>query len=320
MGALAVAGATVTVIILSYFAVVRSDRSVSQGSTASASVAAFGGAHRPEAGSRSADVPALSGAVTTASVQPRASGSAPVGAATSGAASSAAPNLAMPVGDLPGWHQTLADDFSGTTLGKQWFSYEGTPDGDPGGYFDPGHASVGGQQLTIAGYREPARGNLYATGGVALRGGWAQTYGRYDVRFRMDLGVGLAYVLLLWPKSNRYPPEIDFAEDNGHDRRTMFASLHPPDGSKISDRSVGGDFTQWHTAGLQWTPSLLVFTLDGQPWANIAGSGVPTEPMTLALQSQAWFCGQTWEACPNSSTPTRVNLEIDWAVAYAWTG
>jgi beta-glucanase (GH16 family) len=158
------------------------------------------------------------------------------------------------------------------------------------------------------------------TGGVSVRDAWAQKCGRYDVRFWMDPGKGIAYALPLWPQANHYPPEVDFAEDNGQDRRTNYSSVHAPDGRKPINRSVRGDFTQWHTIGLEWTPGNLLFTLDGKEWATVTGSAVPIEPMTLALQSQAWYCGHNWEACPDASTPARVNLTIDWAVAYAWTG
>jgi hypothetical protein len=39
--------------------------------------------------------------------------------------------------------------------------------------------------------------------------------------------------------------------------------------------------------------------------------------MNLAMQIQAWGCGITsWEQCPNSSTPSVANLDIDWVVVY----
>ena len=41
------------------------------------------------------------------------------------------------------------------------------------------------------------------------------------------------------------------------------------------------------------------------------------EPMALALQSQAWYCGHTWEACPDETTPDVVNLQVDWVAIYA---
>ncbi|ROO58440.1 glycosyl hydrolase family 16 [Micromonospora sp. Llam0] len=224
--------------------------------------------------------------------------------------------IALPSGDLPGWRQIFVDDFDGTELSDDWFAYSGQPDGDPGGWFDPGHVSVGAGMLTIGGWREASRDNIYVTGGVSNRRAVTRSYGRYDIRFRMDQGTGIAYALLLWPGDNVYPPEIDIAEDNGKGRDRMYGVLHPVTGDRIG-HDVGGDFTRWHTAGLEWTPDRLVYTLDGEPWATITGDQVPDEPMALALQSQAWYCGHTWEACPDETTPDVVNLQIDWVAIYA---
>jgi beta-glucanase (GH16 family) len=224
----------------------------------------------------------------------------------------------MPRGNLPGWRQTFSDDFTGEALSARWFRYDGQPAGDPGGWFEPGHVSVGDGKLVIGAWPEPDRRDLYVTGGVSNRNTFSQTYGRFEIRFRAERGTGIAYVALLWPSDNQYPPEIDFAEDNGRDRRTMHGAMHPAlAGYANEGRSVSADFTKWHTAGLEWTPGKLVFTLDGEPWATITGPHVPDEPMGLALQTQAWYCGHGWEACPDESTPARVDLEVDWVVCYA---
>ena len=231
---LLVAAAVVVVLGAAYVAVIRPLSSIQPEPVPSISQPGAG-PHRPQA------------AATAASASAGAAGQPPQGG-PSGAA--------MPTGDLPGWHQTLADDFTQTALGPSWSAYDGQPDGDPGGYFLPSHVSVGGGQLTISAFKDPARGGIYATGGVSTRA--AQTYGRYEVRFRMAQGKGIAYALLMWPEYNVYPPEIDFAEDNGRDRTKMYASLHPAAGGKSISRNVAGDFSQWHTAGLEWTPGKLV--------------------------------------------------------------
>jgi beta-glucanase (GH16 family) len=294
---LLVAAAVVVVLGAAYVAVIRPLSSITP-EVAPAPSEPGAGPHRPQAGATA----------SASAAAPGATGQPPQGGPS---------GMAMPTGDLPGWRQTLADDFTTTVLGPQWYTYNGQPDGDPGGFFLPSHVSVGGGQLTISAFPDPAHGGIYVTGGVSTRA--AQTYGRYEVRFKMAQGKGIAYALLLWPESNVYPPEIDFAEDNGRDRTKMYASLHPASGGKTISRNVGGDFSQWHTAGLEWTPGKLVLTLDGQEWSRITGP-VPTEGMTMALQTPAWYCGHGWEACPDATTPPQVNLDIDWVVSYDRTG
>ena len=51
------------------------------------------------------------------------------------------------------------------------------------------------------------------------------------------------------------------------------------------------DLTQWHTLGVVWTPGRLVYTIDGRNWATVANANVPSTPMVLDIQTQAWACG-----------------------------
>jgi hypothetical protein len=242
----------------------------------------------------------------------------PTGPLRDGIAPSGVP---MPIGEIPGWYQTFTDDFAGNGLNDNWFAYSGQPNGDTAGWFDPAHVSVSGGILTISAYRQQTpNGNIYATGGVSNHNVFSQKYGRFDVRFRMDRGIGIAYALLLWPTSNNWPPEIDIVEDNGGDRQQTTSTVHWPPGDQKIQRETNADFTKWHTASLEWTPGHVVYLLDGKVWGTIDSPHVPAEPMDLGLQTQAWGCGGTWEHCPNSTTPPVVNLQVDWVSLYEWTG
>ncbi len=135
---------------------------------------------------------------------------------------------------------------------------------------------------------------------------------------RMDSGVGISHILLLWPADNSWPPEIDFSEDDGHDNSTNYGTMHYGANNTQIQNHVSVDMTQWHTFGVEWTAGKLVYTLDGVPWATTTSSQVPSIPMVLDMQTQAWGCGDNgWEACPDSTTPSQVNLDVDWAVGYA---
>jgi beta-glucanase (GH16 family) len=184
----------------------------------------------------------------------------------------------------------------------------------------PSHVSQSDGRLVITGSRESTpNGNIYATGGVSNSKVFSQTYGRFEFRFRMDSGYGINFVMMLWPTDDKWPPEINVAEDDGLSRDLLTATLHyGAKNSTITRKSKGlADFTRWNTVSVEWKPASLTFMLDGKVWATVNSPNVPKTPMSVAIQSQAWPCGHSFSDCPNSSTPPKVNLEVDWAVAYA---
>jgi beta-glucanase (GH16 family) len=224
----------------------------------------------------------------------------------------------IPRGDLPGWHQTFAEDFTGNNLATNWNIYNGQPGGDPAGWFSSTHVSGSDGMLTIGAWRDSSpNGHIYVTGGVSNSRVFSQVYGLYKIRFKMDRGWGITYILQLWPTDNRWPPEIDIVEDNGKDRMMTSATLHyGPNDTKLH-KEIKGDWTGWHIAELEWSPGKLVYRIDGNQWWLVQNPNVPAIPMSVALQTQASKCGGTWLGCPNSSTPARVNLQVDWVVAYS---
>jgi beta-glucanase (GH16 family) len=226
----------------------------------------------------------------------------------------------MPAGDIPGWHQVFADDFNGTTLNtSNWYPYSGQPGGDPAGWWDPSHVVVDNCLLTLKGYKDSAaKPGVFVTGGIGMTGTHAQTYGKYLVRMRVDRGNGISVIALLWPQANIWPPEIDFYEDGGN-RASMSATLHcgsdGNDNCQVERNLTAYDFSQWHTLGVEWTADKLVYTIDGTTWATVTSSKVPSIPMVLDLQSQSLECTQN-STCLDSSTPERVDMQVDWVVAY----
>jgi len=220
----------------------------------------------------------------------------------------------MPKGDLPGWKQIFSDDFTGTDVSSAWGKYYGQPGGDPAGWWLQSHVQVNTGLLELQGYKDAGKD---ASGGLAAWSATQQTYGKYEVRFRADVGNGYGYVFLLWPAAENWPigGEIDFGEDGGGDRQGLSATLHyGADNSQIA-RQLKADFTQWHTIGVEWTKGSIVYTLDGKPWANVTGSMVPSTPMFLAMQQQALPCTQ-WSVCVDSTTPARTDIDIDWVSVY----
>ena len=171
--------------------------------------------------------------------------------------------------------------------------------------------------LTISAYRDPSRGERWATGGLSSSPGLVQTYGKYLVRFRFDAGIGVGHALVVFPADNSWPPEIDFSEDNGSGRDSTLATLHYGATDHHLAAKLAIDLTRWHTLGVEWLPHSLSFTLDGRDWFHLARKEVPDVPMVLDMQTETWPCSGTWGRCPDASTPSVVRLDVDWVVAYA---
>jgi beta-glucanase (GH16 family) len=225
----------------------------------------------------------------------------------------------LPSAGKPKWRMAFSDDFSKGLDRSRWAVYSGRPGGDPGGWWAPSHVAVSHHALMLETYRDPEFGGRWVSGGVSSAPALAQTYGKYEVTFRVGAGRGVDAVLLLWPADNRWPPEIDFAENAGTstDRDWMTATLHYGVGNHQLAFSVRADFSRWHTIGVQWTPQRLVYTLDGRTWARLKSDHVPSRPMVLDMQSQAGTCGQRYFPCPDRTTPRDVVLEVRRVVAYA---
>jgi hypothetical protein len=230
--------------------------------------------------------------------------------------------MAMPVGDLPGWRQVFADDFDRTDLGENWSPYDGVPKGDPESRWRRANAMVDGQALILQGRYE---GDQLTTAGLS---NWRvhQTYGRWEIRVRVDASDDMTYAFLLWPQSENWPPEIDFLEDWGGDRQSGSANVHwkTDTGRSKAKRTLDADLTAWHTIGVEWLPGRLNYLIDGEPWASFTGSEVPDEPMWMAVQSAAGGCAlraadPSARQCPVAGNPPDPRIEIDWAVVYAPT-
>jgi beta-glucanase (GH16 family) len=230
--------------------------------------------------------------------------------------------LALPRQPAGPWHRVFFDDFKHGLKSSRWGRYSGQPGGDPGGWWAPSHAVVNHGILNLDTYRDSRFGGRWVSGGVSSAPALKQTYGKYEVRLRMDPGKGVAVAALLWPTQNQWPPEIDFAESGGETnaRGHVTATLHYGADDSQVQRTLRVDFTHWHVLGVEWTPGRLVYTVDGRWWAVLRNPAVPAQAMEMDLQTQAGTCGDASAPCPDSTTPARVSAQIAWVAAYAHRG
>lgn len=210
-----------------------------------------------------------------------------------------------------------ADDFNGTSLGAGWGAYNGPIPSMPGGNWSPSHVTVANGQLVLS---TSNVNGAWTSGGLMNYSGGHSTYGKFEVRMRMDKANGVKYALLLWPASGRWPSggEIDFAEDEGGNRSGTTGSLvYSTNGSAAQSyqRHLTVDMSQWHTVGVEWSPGRVTFTIDNRAWGTINTPVVPSGAMNLGIQTEAGSCKQG-TTCLDSTTPRVTNLDVDWVTVY----
>jgi beta-glucanase (GH16 family) len=224
--------------------------------------------------------------------------------------------VSMPVGDQPGWKQIFTDDFTASTLGPLWGKYDGRPGGDPYGTWAPAQVSTTGGLLRLSASQT---NGVWTTGGVALPS-VDQTYGKWLVRMRVDKSDAMTYAALLWPTAPVWPPEIDFAEDGGGVRDATTATFHYGANNSQIQREAYGDFSQWHTVGVEWRPGSITYTVDGVAYGSVTSSQVPAQNMWMAIQTQAGGCEKDQVQCPVAGTPAVSHLDVDWVAIYSLAG
>jgi beta-glucanase (GH16 family) len=172
--------------------------------------------------------------------------------------------------------------------------------------------------------------------GMKYRGG-PQKYGAWFARLKGDdepSGMLFSDIFLLWPADNQWPPEIDVYEDRGDRSRTdaslintvgdacgsapTLACLGPYEQTNGPAGGVANSDTEWHTYGVEWTPSGVSWLIDGHVIFTAPASQVkspaqqPALPMDMALQSQN---------LQGAGTPTpRETMTVDWVEQFSWNG
>ena len=271
--------------------------------------------------------PALSASSTPTLTAPIA---APTPAPTSTPTPTGSANLgtAIPLGDIPGWHQIFTEEFNaavpvgsfpGTIYESKWGVYpDGQHDTSGNGTYYPSRVlSVRDGVLNMYLHTEIINGvavhmvsaPVPHVPGTASLGG--QAYGRYSVRFRADPVPGYKTAWLLWPASGLWPAdgEIDFPEGNLNG--TIYAFMHyaNPAGGQDAFRT-GATYGGWHIATIEWQPGKVTFILDGQP-VGVSTTQVPFHPMSYVLQTE------TCLRCAAPSNAAAGNVQVDWVAIYS---
>lgn len=192
------------------------------------------------------------------------------------------------------WNTIISDDFNSfnTSIWGSGSTPWGTQNQSSCTIIPAEDTYVSGGSLVLRSRLGPFTG----TGGTsfAYSSGWAWTkqyltYGYLEIRAQYPNHQGAWPAF--WMLGSGWPPEIDIAEFRGAPLDYMTMALYDLN-STWNTTTRSGDYTGWHTYGLDWQPGYLAYYIDGVIVKTITGSSVPSIPM-YAILSNGTECSQS---------------------------
>jgi serralysin len=161
-------------------------------------------------------------------------------------------------------------------------------------------------------------GLQYSSGLLTTKSTFSQLYGYFEVNTKLPAGQGMWPAFWLLPANGTWPPELDVFEQLGKDPSTIYMTAHTSANGKYNEslQSVVyvSDVTQnYHTYGVLWTATDLVWYLDGNVVAKTATPGDMHSPMYMLLNLAV---GGGWGGGTNG-TPDTATMQVDYVHAYS---
>ena len=224
-----------------------------------------------------------------------------------------------------GYKMTFSDEFKNSKLNtKKWIdSYPfgaRTHSNGEQEYYAPDAVSVENGNLRFKAERRKMGGMPYTSGMATTFGNFSQKFGWFEIRAKMPAGKGMWPAFWLLPADGKkWPPEIDILEILGHEPNKVHLTNHWRTDGPSHHEGKGVDFTgpdftkDYHTYALQWTPTELVWYIDGvERYAT--REHIPQEPMYVLLNLAV---GGDWPGNPDATTPFPSYMDIDYLHVYA---
>jgi beta-glucanase (GH16 family) len=230
--------------------------------------------------------------------------------------SAAAPGTQDPGTQIPGWTLKFAEECDGTALNfAKWSPHP------------PGKLILGGVQTWVPNAVEISGGEChifarrtaagYTSAILTTFDTFAQTYGRFEIRFRIPAGRGLEPLFQLLPVPTGDTPSIDVMNATGGEPSKALFANHWGDahadrdytGSyQVADLSVG-----FHIITVEWNEDEIAWSVDGADRFH-SYDGVPHQPLYLAVSLGV---GTVKAGEPDSQTKFPAALDIDYIRVFA---
>jgi beta-glucanase (GH16 family) len=238
---------------------------------------------------------------------------------------------APPKDDGSTWQCTYSDEFNGTELSPVW---ELIPYGLGSAcmFNDSEYVRVADGQLQLIARRLPADhwctedwGLQYGGGGIQSSNGFAQQYGRLEIRAKLPEGVGFWPAIWLLPDDDSYDGEIDILEAYGGRNDNGDVTLHSPSagpGPQASCPLLPDMTSDYHTFRMDWSPDRLSVYYDDRLCGDFGDFSGPVgdAPSVRAAFDKPYhlllnLAVQPWWP-PDETTPFPGTMMVDYVRAW----
>jgi beta-glucanase (GH16 family) len=183
----------------------------------------------------------------------------------------------------------------------------------------------GREGLTIRAWPTPAAdagrlwGYRYVSGLLTTHESFSQTFGYFEVKAMLPRGRGLWPAFWMAAKGGAWPPELDILEQTGGDailQTVHMAGTAGPDQSAFRS-TVRGATGRFHTYGVLWTPTRIVWFVDRRQTAAAPTPPDLRQPLYLLINLAV---GGDFPGAPDVTTRWPAKLRVAYVRAYAWPG
>lgn len=209
------------------------------------------------------------------------------------------------------WKTVRTEEFTGSSLPKGCGAYSGKYSGGKSAWSSKA-VDVDGGLLKLGLEKKSLSGQPYTSGGVGCWG-WAQKYGRYEIRARIPAGAGIDSNIALWPSKG------------GDTAWTGLELLAPGpetayvtngNGKQSEGARVTGDYSdKFHTYVIEWAPKHTRITVDSKEIYFSTQSYAKSRWFGLVVSN-----GDQLTGVPDAKTKLPAKFQIDRVKVSSYTG
>ncbi len=244
----------------------------------------------------------------------------------------------------PKWKLVWSDEFDGKELDKNKWRFDignnnGWGNNELQYYTEGKNVKIENGMLIIEARREDVKdGNRtynYTSSRIKTEGLFSVQYGKVEARIKFPYGKGLWPAFWMLGTNIRYVGwpmcgEIDIVEFLGHDKWTVYGTIHGPgyNGGKAISKSFKADATkdksfvdEFYVYGIMWNEDEVVWYVNDKIYHRVSRESLEKQEKLWGFDQPFFIIlnlavGGNWPGYPTFETPFPARMYVDYVRVY----